>query len=103
MAGFQVFTEAMGEKMIRKLVVRNTYESEVANYYDKKQKDFNFILGSGDDLIHHHFGIGDYDDSALISATQDDINRQLHELENKQVRLLISAIGNIQEEVISDN
>jgi geranyl diphosphate 2-C-methyltransferase len=77
-------------------VIANEYEASVARYWDTKQDDqINLLLGAGDGLIHHHYGVGDYDHAILSlhgQAREGAILAELHRLENQQTELILDAL-----------
>ncbi|MFE0176013.1 SAM-dependent methyltransferase [Streptomyces sp. NPDC059002] len=76
-------------------VIATAYEREVARMYDEKQDDFNLLLGKETHLVHHHFGIGDFDRSPGALRDEPDIQRRLHELENAQTERLLDLLTGI--------
>jgi geranyl diphosphate 2-C-methyltransferase len=77
-------------------VIDTEYEREVARMYDEKQKDFNLLLGKNTNLVHHHFGIGDFDRSPGALRTEAEIQRRLHELENAQTDRLLDLLTGLE-------
>src|SRR5688572_15138239 len=73
------------------------YEAEVARYWNEKQNDsINLLLGAEDGLVHHHYGIGDYDPAVLetdAGEREDAIVRELHRLECQQTDLVMGVLG----------
>jgi geranyl diphosphate 2-C-methyltransferase len=82
-----------------KSVIGNAYEAEVARYWDTKQDDaINLLLGEQDGLVHHHYGVGDFDRGILrlpAERRERALLRDLHRLENDQTRLIIEAFGTL--------
>jgi geranyl diphosphate 2-C-methyltransferase len=76
-------------------VVETEYEQEVARMYDEKQEDFNLLLGKDTNLVHHHFGIGDFDRSLDALRTEGEVQRRLHELENAQTERLLDLLDGL--------
>jgi geranyl diphosphate 2-C-methyltransferase len=80
--------------------VATDYEASVARYWDTKRDDpINLLLGAEDGLIHHHYGVGDFDRALLdLPATEREpaLLRELHRLENQQTELLMTALGSIE-------
>src|SRR4051812_11484487 len=72
------------------------YERRVARLYDDKQEDLNLLLGRDSLLVHHHFGIGGFDQRLLTGGSDDEITRELHRLENAQVDRLIETFGGLR-------
>jgi geranyl diphosphate 2-C-methyltransferase len=81
------------------VVIANEYEASVARYWDTKQDDpINRLLGARDGLIHHHYGVGDFDHAVLDLPGQDRedaILTELHRLENQQTELIMDAFGGL--------
>ncbi|MEJ3659269.1 methyltransferase domain-containing protein [Actinomycetes bacterium KLBMP 9759] len=80
-------------------VVRNTYEKDLAQYWDDKQNDdVNLLLGEKDGLYHHHYGVGDYD-PAILSAPADQreprMIEEMHRLETDEVTFILDAMGDV--------
>lgn len=71
----------------------SAYEAKVAELYDAKKDDINFLLGKETDLIHHHFGIGQVNADLFNSNDENAILNCLHELENAQVEELLKLFG----------
>ncbi|MEU6479063.1 methyltransferase domain-containing protein [Streptomyces sp. NPDC047017] len=76
-------------------VIDTAYEREVARMYDEKQDDFNLLLGKETNLVHHHFGIGDFDRSPGALQSESEVQRRLHELENAQTERLLDLLGDL--------
>ncbi len=78
-------------------VIANEYEASVARYWNTKRDDpINLLLGARDGLIHHHYGVGDFDHAVLdmpAGAREDAILAELHRLENRQTELILDALG----------
>ncbi|MFJ9894800.1 methyltransferase domain-containing protein [Streptomyces sp. NPDC091280] len=76
---------------------RNEYERALKAHWDaKKSDDINLLLGTEDDLYHHHYAIGDYDRTVLDTPPdrrEESILRELHRMENEQVRLILDTLG----------
>ncbi|AZS83659.1 class I SAM-dependent methyltransferase [Streptomyces griseoviridis] len=79
----------------RRAVIDTEYEREVARMYDEKQNDFNLLLGKETNLVHHHFGIGDFDRSPGALQDESAIQRRLHELENAQTERLLDLLDGL--------
>jgi geranyl diphosphate 2-C-methyltransferase len=88
-----------GELTDSSAVIGNAYEASVARYWDQKRNDpINLLLGAEDGLIHHHYGVGDYDRSILQlppEARETAILRELHRLENRQTELILDTLGDV--------
>ncbi len=80
-------------------VIANEYEASVARYWDTKRDDpINLLLGARDGLIHHHYGVGDFDHAVLDltgDARESAILAELHRLENRQTELILDALGTL--------
>lgn len=80
-------------------VLRSDYQRSVAAYWDTNQQDpVNLVLGDIDGLYHHHYGLGDYDPSALEGPPQtrdERIISELHRLETAQADVLLDYLGDI--------
>lgn len=80
-------------------VLRSPYQESVAAYWDNNHQDpVNLVLGEIDGLYHHHYGIGDYDPSALEGppdVRDDRIIQEMHRLETAQADLLLDHLGAI--------
>ncbi|MFF0969497.1 SAM-dependent methyltransferase [Streptomyces sp. NPDC003703] len=76
-------------------VVDTAYEREVARMYDEKQDDFNLLLGKETNLVHHHFGIGDFDRTPGALQDEAAVQRRLHELENAQTERLLDLLDGL--------
>ncbi|HEU4427089.1 MAG TPA: methyltransferase domain-containing protein [Pilimelia sp.] len=80
-------------------VIVNEYEASVARYWDTKQDDpINLLLGAHDGLIHHHYGVGDFDHAVLDlpePTREEAILAELHRLENQQTELILDAFGTL--------
>ncbi|MET3711849.1 geranyl diphosphate 2-C-methyltransferase [Sphingomonas trueperi] len=72
--------------------IDSDYERDVARLYDDKQNDFNLLLGKDTQLVHHHFGIGDFDRRPGALADEESVQRRLHELENSQTDRLLDLL-----------
>lgn len=73
------------------------YEASVARYWNEKQNDpINLLLGAEDGLVHHHYGLGDYDRAVLAGDGEDKesaVIRELHRLECAQTDVVLEALG----------
>jgi geranyl diphosphate 2-C-methyltransferase len=79
-------------------VLRNDYQRSIANYWNAEKDPVNLRLGEIDDLYHHHYGVGDYDESVLEGSpdTRDErIIEEMHRLETAQADLLLDHLGDI--------
>jgi geranyl diphosphate 2-C-methyltransferase len=79
--------------------ITTAYEASVARYWDTKRSDeINLLLGAEDGLIHHHYGVGDFDHAILDLAAdrrEAALLAELHRLENQQTELILDAFGRI--------
>jgi len=84
---------------LREDVIRNSFEKEVAAYWDNKQDDkINLLPGGIDDLYHHHFGVGAFDPETFnkpAEAQELRIIEEMHRLENQQVGVILEALGDV--------
>jgi geranyl diphosphate 2-C-methyltransferase len=77
-------------------VLRTAYQESVAAYWNNERDPVNIRLGELDGLYHHHYGIGDYDESVLTgpAETRDErIIAELHRLETAQADVLLDHLG----------
>ncbi|MGW1893326.1 geranyl diphosphate 2-C-methyltransferase [Streptomyces sp. NPDC002004] len=76
---------------------QSTYQTRVADYWNAEENPVNLELGKIDDLYHHHYGIGDADESVLDEPDPDlrreRITAELHRLEHAQAELLAGRLG----------
>lgn len=84
-----------GSPPAARAVIDSDYERAVARMYDEKQDDFNLLLGKDTHLVHHHFGIGDFDRSPGALTGEAEIQRRLHELENAQTERLLDLLDGL--------
>jgi geranyl diphosphate 2-C-methyltransferase len=77
--------------------IGTAYEASVAEYWNAKRDDqINLLLGAEDGLIHHHYGVGDFDHTILDlsgDVREPALLRELHRLENRQTELILDAFG----------
>lgn len=82
-------------------VLRTRYQESVAAYWNTHTSDpVNLRLGDVDGLYHHHYGIGEVDESVLLGPedTRDNrIIRELHRLETAQADYLLDNLGHVME------
>jgi geranyl diphosphate 2-C-methyltransferase len=79
-------------------VLRTPYQKSVADYWNNEKSAVNLRLGEVDGLYHHHYGLGDYDRSALEGPadTRDDrVVREMHRLETAQANVLLDHLGSV--------
>ncbi len=74
----------------------DAYEAQVAQLYDDKRDDINYLLAQETGLVHHHFGMGHPDDVDCSELSQTQLLALLHQLENTQVQYVIDALGAVQ-------
>ena len=70
----------------------SVYQEAIAEQFNGKKNDLNYMLGRETALIHHHFGVGFVDPETYAIMDQDEILRRLHYLETAQVDHLIRMI-----------
>ncbi|MFC0104928.1 geranyl diphosphate 2-C-methyltransferase [Kibdelosporangium aridum] len=75
-------------------VLRSDYQRSIAAYWNKEKDPVNIRLGDVDGLYHHHYGIGDYDQSVLQAGDQAIIE-EMHRLETAQADVLLDHLGDI--------
>lgn len=79
--------------------IDTAYEASVAEYWNTKRDDqINLLLGAEDGLIHHHYGVGNFDHTIfrlLGDRREAAILRELHRLENQQTELILDALGQV--------
>lgn len=73
-------------------VLRTAYQESVAEYWNNEQDPVNIRLGEVDGLYHHHYGIGDYDESVL-GGPEERVIAELHRLETAQADVLLDHLG----------
>ncbi|MEO3781285.1 methyltransferase domain-containing protein [Micromonospora sp. B11E3] len=77
--------------------IATDYEKSVARYWNEKLNDpINLLLGAEDGLVHHHYGLGEYDPAVLSGSGADReaaIIRELHRLECAQMDVVLDAFG----------
>jgi geranyl diphosphate 2-C-methyltransferase len=80
-------------------VIRTPHEAAVARYWDEKQNDaINLLLGRDDGLIHHHYGVGEFDRSILqlpAESREEPLLAELHRMENRQTEMIINSLGGV--------
>jgi geranyl diphosphate 2-C-methyltransferase len=83
-------------------VIADEYEASVARYWDTKRDDpINLLLGAEDGLIHHHYGVGDFDHAILdlpAPAREAAVLNELHRLENRQTELILDTLAPVRSE-----
>jgi geranyl diphosphate 2-C-methyltransferase len=73
-------------------VLRTAYQESVAEYWNNEQDPVNIRLGEVDGLYHHHYGIGEYDESVL-AGPDERVIAELHRLETAQADVLLDHLG----------
>ncbi|MEU3373139.1 geranyl diphosphate 2-C-methyltransferase [Streptomyces sp. NPDC006711] len=77
------------------------YQDDIARYWDHEARPVNLRLGDVDGLYHHHYGIGDVDESALGEPGAPDretrLVAELHRLESAQSDVLLDHLGPIKQ------
>ncbi|HWD03549.1 MAG TPA: geranyl diphosphate 2-C-methyltransferase [Amycolatopsis sp.] len=82
-------------------VLRTDYQKSVASYWNREKDPVNLRLGDVDGLYHHHYGIGEVDQSVLEGPeeTRDErIIAELHRLETAQAEVLLDHLGAVAAE-----
>lgn len=74
---------------------QNRLTAGAAYYFNKKKDDRNLVLGQADDVINHHFGIGEAPHDAS-SLSQVDIAGILSKLERSQIDTMIEFMRPIE-------
>ncbi|WP_405995529.1 geranyl diphosphate 2-C-methyltransferase [Streptomyces sp. NBC_00986] len=81
---------------------QSTYQNRVADYWNAEENPVNLDLGQIDDLYHHHYGIGEADESVLDEPDpvrrRERLTAELHRLEHAQAELLASHLGQLTPE-----
>jgi geranyl diphosphate 2-C-methyltransferase len=81
-------------------VIADEYEAAVARYWDTKRDDpINLLLGAEDGLIHHHYGVGDFDHAILdlpVPDRETAVLRELHRLETRQTKLILDTLAPVR-------
>jgi len=81
-------------------VISTEYEASVARYWNEKRHDpINVLLGEKDGLIHHHYGVGEFDRSVLElppPIREESILSEMHRLENHQVDLILDSLEDLR-------
>jgi geranyl diphosphate 2-C-methyltransferase len=79
-------------------VLRTEYQKSVASYWNKEKDPVNLRLGDVDGLYHHHYGIGEVDQSVLagLEETRDErMIAEMHRLETAQAEVLLDHLGDV--------
>ncbi|MGH3760573.1 geranyl diphosphate 2-C-methyltransferase [Actinophytocola sp.] len=72
-------------------VLRTAYQESIAAYWNNEQDPVNIRLGEVDGLYHHHYGIGEYDESVL-AGPEERVIAELHRLETAQADILLDHL-----------
>jgi geranyl diphosphate 2-C-methyltransferase len=78
------------------LVRSSPYQQSVADYWNREKDPVNLKLGDVDGTYHHHYGIGDVDQSVLDGPEEtrgQRIIEEMHRLESAQASFLLSHLG----------
>ncbi|GAA1340728.1 geranyl diphosphate 2-C-methyltransferase [Saccharothrix algeriensis] len=79
-------------------VLRTEYQKSVAAYWNAERDPVNIRLGEVDNLYHHHYGLGAYDESVLTGPedTRDArVIAELHRLETAQADFLLDRFAGV--------
>ncbi|SEP20450.1 geranyl diphosphate 2-C-methyltransferase [Amycolatopsis saalfeldensis] len=79
-------------------VLRTEYQKSVASYWNKEKDPVNLRLGDVDGLYHHHYGIGEVDQSVLEGPEETRDERmiaEMHRLETAQAEVLLDHLGDV--------
>jgi geranyl diphosphate 2-C-methyltransferase len=80
-------------------VLRSDYQKSVAAYWNNEKDPVNLRLGDVDGIYHHHYGLGEVDESVLEGPrdTRDDrIIAEMHRLETAQAEVLLDHLGDVR-------
>jgi len=72
----------------------------IAQLYDRKKEDLNFILSKSDGLVHHHNGICDPGTYFPDNLSQEEILGLLHQQETSLADFGISYLNNIDSSML---
>jgi geranyl diphosphate 2-C-methyltransferase len=75
-------------------VLRTPYQESIAEYWNAEQDPVNIRLGEVDGLYHHHYGLGEYDQSVL-DGPEERVIAELHRLETAQADVLLDHLGQV--------
>lgn len=78
-------------------VLRTAYQESIAAYWNNEQDPVNLRLGEVDGLYHHHYGVGEYDESVL-AGPEERVIAELHRLETAQADVLLDHLGPVMPE-----
>lgn len=82
-------------------VLRSDYQKSVAAYWNNERDPVNLRLGDVDGIYHHHYGVGEVDESVLegpLDTRDDRIIAEMHRLETAQAEVLLDHLGDIRPE-----
>jgi geranyl diphosphate 2-C-methyltransferase len=77
-------------------VLRTAFQRSVADYWNAERDPVNIKLGEVDGFYHHHYGLGDYDQSVLdvpADRREQAIITEMHRLEHAQAGVLLDQFG----------
>lgn len=77
-------------------VLTSPYQHSIADYWNREKDPVNLKLGEVSGTYHHHYGIGEVDQSVLAGPEETREARiiaELHRLENAQATLLLDHLG----------
>jgi geranyl diphosphate 2-C-methyltransferase len=78
------------------IVLNSPYQRSVADYWNREKDPVNLKLGDVDGTYHHHYGIGDVDQSVFDGPKETWERRaiaEMHRLESLQASFLLSHLG----------
>jgi geranyl diphosphate 2-C-methyltransferase len=78
------------------LVLSSPYQRSVADYWNREKDPVNLKLGDVDGTYHHHYGIGDVDQSVFEGPEETWEKRvveEMHRLESLQASFLLDHLG----------
>lgn len=79
-------------------VLSSPYQRSVADYWNREKDPVNLKLGDVDGTYHHHYGIGDVDQSVFDGPEETwekRIIEEMHRLESVQASFLLDHLGNV--------
>lgn len=77
-------------------VLTSPYQHSIADYWNREKDPVNLKLGDVSGTYHHHYGIGDVDQSVLAGPEETREARiiaEMHRLETAQATLLLDHLG----------
>lgn len=78
------------------IVLNSPYQRSVADYWNREKDPVNLKLGDVDGTYHHHYGIGDIDQSVFDGPEETWEKRvisEMHRLESVQASFLLDHLG----------